>query len=263
MQQNNLNLALCQWDIKWENVELNLSMLNDAVQVFFNSAPKTDILILPEFFSTGFTMNNAAAQEPNGPSTLWLRSIAAKFDVAVVASIPIREGEKLYNRCFFITPEGDECHYNKRHLFNMAGEGEVYTRGEKQVVVDYKGWRIALNICYDLRFPVWSRNCDNKYDLMINVANWPSSRIEAAKVLSRARAIENCSYFAFCNRVGSDLECEYNGASAVIDFKGFDIASIEICNNTDFICATLEMDKLLAYRDKFPSWRDSDMFTIQ
>lgn len=263
LQQNRVNIALCQCDIEWENPLANISKLDVTVREFMRRHPATDVLVFPEFFSTGFTMNPSTAEEDDGVSATWLRRITNEEGVAVVASVPIKEGEKLYNRCYFITSDGCEHHYHKRHLFNIAGEGGTYTPGSEQTVVDFKGWRIALNVCYDLRFPVWSRNCGNSYDLLINIANWPEKRIEAAKVLSRARAIENASFFAFCNRVGRDTECEYNGCSMLIDFKGFDVGKTITLSGTEFVVATFDMEELLSFRERFPSWRDSDRFEIK
>ncbi|MFA6895420.1 MAG: nitrilase-related carbon-nitrogen hydrolase [Bacteroidales bacterium] len=264
MNNNFLKMALFQTDIVWENSRKNIEKLDTVVMAFCKKKFKPDIILFPEFFSTGFTMNSAAAEEMNGISSSWLREISKKTGSAVVSSIPIKiEEGKRVNRCFFITENGEEWHYDKRHLFSIAGEDEAYTRGKEKCIVDYKGWKIALSVCYDLRFPVWLRNVKNGYDLMLNVANWPTSRIEAADILVKARAIENVSFIAFCNRTGSDNECEYNGGSLIVDSRGGNIGKKMRINGIDVIYSELDKKPLLSFRERFPSWADADEYELK
>lgn len=258
---NKLKIALCQVDTEWENALVTLAKIEPTVRKFcFRHKP--DILVLPETFSTGFTMNPLCAESPEGPSATWLRRTAKELDTALVASVPTRVGDNLYNRCYFITPEGVEYIYDKRHLFNPSGEGKTYTPGSRRCTVPYKGWNIELNVCYDLRFPVWSRNEGCRYDLLINIANWPSSRIDAANALLPARAIENCCYALFCNRVGKDATCKYNGCSLITDWFGEKIGRIRRFDGTKFIIGRLDKDGLDRFREKFPAWKDADSFTV-
>lgn len=261
-----LKIAVCQSDIVWEDAAATIASLEAPVRRYCKKY-NPDLLIFPETYSVGFTMNPAVSEKEDGISASWLRRIAAELGVAVIASIPVLEKDKKgveqrYNRSHFITPSGEEYHYDKRHLFNPSGEGAVYVPGKERCTVSYKGWNIELNICYDLRFPVWSRNVGNRYDLLVNVANWPDVRVEAAKALIRARAIENCSYAVFCNRVGSDTTCRYNGQSAVVDYFGNSIAETRNACGTRFLSAVLSKENLLHFREKFPAWKDADTFTV-
>ena len=216
-----------------------------------------DIFILPEMFSTGFTMNTGVAEkriEGEFPSVTWMKKQAAQLNAAVVGSVAISEDDGSYNRLFFVRPNGEVSQYNKRHLFSFAGEHEYYQAGEEQSVVEWKGWKILLNICYDLRFPIWTRNeiinGSPKYDLLIYVANWPSVRAEVWKTLLRARAIENVSYVIGVNRIGEDGNGHvYSGDSAIINFRG---ESVE----------TLSLEELQTFRAKFPALEDADSFTL-
>lgn len=258
---NKLKIALCQVDTEWENALVTLAKIEPTIRKFCMKH-HPDILVLPETFSTGFTMNPLCAESPEGPSATWLRRTARELNVAIVASVPTRVGELRYNRCYFITPEGDEYTYDKRHLFNPSGEGKTYTAGSSRCTVPFKGWNIELNVCYDLRFPVWSRNEGCRYDLLINIANWPSSRIDAANALLPARAIENCCYALFCNRVGRDSTCRYNGCSMITDWFGKKTGRIRRIDGTKFILAKLDKEDLDRFREKFPAWKDADSFAV-
>lgn len=258
-----MRVALCQCEIVWEQAEKSIELLERPVREFCRRF-SPDIMVLPETFSVGFTMNPDVCEMEDGVSASWLRKTARETGVAFVGSIPTYGPDgKRYNRCYFVSPEGWERHYDKRHLFNYSGEGKTYTPGNEICKVQYKGWTVNLNVCYDLRFPVWSRNVDNGYDLLINIANWPDVRIEAAKALAKARAIENCCYCLFCNRVGSDAFCNYNGQSMIFDFFGQKIASRRKILGTQFLFADLDRDALDHYHEKFPAVRDSDSFTIE
>lgn len=261
-----LRIALCQNDIVWEDATATISRLDTPVREFLARC-ETDVLVLPETYSVGFTMNPEVSEFPDGPSAQWLREISRACGVAVIASVPTldKDGkgtEARYNRCWFICPDGTEYHYDKHHLFTPSGEGSAYTPGKERVCVPYKGWNIELNVCYDLRFPVWSRNAGNRYDLLVNIANWPVSRVKAASTLIKARAIENSAYALFCNRIGSDPLCEYNGCSTVVNWFGERICKGKIVEGLQFYRASLDAAELTHYRQRFAAWKDADKFTV-
>jgi len=263
----NLKTALCQSDIVWENAAATTAALESPILNFCRTN-KPDVLVLPETFSVGFSMNPDVSEEIDGLSSSWLRSMAARTGVALIASVPTfdldSDGNRCrFNRCLFVCPDGTEYHYDKRHLFNYSGEGKTYTPGRNKMVVEYKGWHICLNICYDLRFPVWSRNVSNGYDLLIYIANWPDVRVKAAQALIKARAIENCCYALFCNRVGDDATCHYNGRSTIVDFFGQSTADRKKVEGVTFLTSELDAEALMHYRDKFPASKDSDIFEIK
>jgi predicted amidohydrolase len=264
--KDDLKLAICQHDIVWEDARATLARIDTPVRRFC-ARYRPDVLLLPEAFSVGFTMNPAAAETDEGPSASWLRRVAAETGTALVASIPTwtdsPKGAVRVNRCRFVTPDGREWHYDKRHLFSPSGESPAYVPGRQRCTVDYLGWKIELNVCYDLRFPVWSRNVNCGYDLLVNIANWPDSRIEAASILTHARAVENACYAAFCNRIGSDNLCEYDGGSMIVDFFGLDIARRRRVRGVRFYEAVLSMKRLNHYRERFPVSSDADSFVIQ
>ena len=267
IMKEKLNIALCQNDIVWEDAEATISGIDGSVRSYLERNG-TDILVLPETYSVGFTMNPSASERPDGPSAQWLRKISADFGIAVIASVPTldrngRGEECRYNRCYFICPDGTEYHYDKHHLFNPSGEGDAYTPGKERVCVDYCGWNIELNVCYDLRFPVWSRNTGNRYDLLVNIANWPVSRIKAAATLIKARAVENCAYALFCNRTGSDPLCEYDGRSTVVNYFGDRICDGRTVGGQRFYRASLDASELKRYREKFAAWKDADEFILR
>lgn len=258
-----MRIALCQSDIVWEQAASTIAMIEKPVRTFCKKY-SPDLLVLPETFAVGFTMNPAVIETEDGMSANWLRKLASETGVAIAASIPIAGSDgRRFNRCHFITPEGEEYHYDKHHLFNYSGEGKVFSPGEKACVVDYRGWRFNINICYDLRFPVWSRCTGLDYDVMIYMANWPVVRIDAAKTLSKARAIENCSYCLFCNRVGEDPTCKYNGQSMIFNFYGEKIAVRRKVCGTEFMYADLDREAIDNYHAKFPALIDADLFEIK
>jgi len=233
---------------------------------------QTDLCVLPETFTSGFSneaIHNAETME--GPTIDWIRTQARTLDAAVTGSVQLRVGEgdskKVYNRLLFATPDGTIRHYDKRHLFRYAGEHERYAGGADRLIVEWKGWRICPLVCYDLRFPVWSRNRVDastkrfEYDLVLFVANWPSARSYAWRTLLRARAIENLSYCAGLNRVGTDgNNLDYGGDSAIIDFLGQPL--IDLGAQEQVATATLCSDALAAHRERFPAWMDADAFRL-
>lgn len=256
-----LRIASLQIDIAWEDVELNLANCERAISTLDAGV---HIAILPEMFTTGFSMTATQyAEEGEGKTLKTLKEWAARYDIALAGSYIARENNQCYNRGFFIEPSGDVTFYDKRHLFRMGDEGKVFTAGNRRAIVEYRGWHIALFICYDLRFPIWSRNVNNEYDLALYVASWPQVRSHVWRTLLLARAIENACYVCGVNRVGNDgLGLAYTGDTMVVDFKGAIIDKApdgEPC----IIVTELDYDKLQSFRIKFPTWRDADTFTIE
>jgi predicted amidohydrolase len=233
---------------------------------------QTDLIVLPETFTSGFSndaIHNAETME--GPTLDWFRAQSKTMGAAITGSVQLRvdaeSGLKVYNRLLFATPDGTMRHYDKRHLFRYAGEHERYAGGEQRLIVEWNGWRICPLVCYDLRFPIWIRNrVDNAtkrfdYDLVLFVANWPSARSHAWRTLLMARAIENLSYCVGLNRVGTDgNNLHYGGQSAVLDFLGQ--ALVELGAQEQVVTTTLARDGLTAHRERFPAWMDADEFRI-
>jgi len=217
---DNLKISLFQGYLFWENIDKNLQ--NISLRLSGGIREKTDLIILPEMFSTGFTMNaEPLAEQMNGKTMLWMHKISRQFDAVVTGSIIITEGGKFYNRLIWMNPDGTYRFYDKRHLFTMAKENHIYAAGTKKLIVELKGWKILPVICYDLRFPVWLRNVDAEYDLMIVVANWPERRALHWRTLLPARAVENQSYVVGLNRVGHDgNEVYHSGDSTCIGPNG-------------------------------------------
>ncbi|MBX9853330.1 MAG: amidohydrolase [Cytophagaceae bacterium] len=255
-----LKITLIQSPLHWESPEANLAMFEEKIWKIDES---TDIIVLPEMFTTGFTMNAEKLAEPLSFRTLkWMRQMAAQTKSVITGSIITKEKENFYNRLLWMEPDGNFSSYDKRHLFRMADEDKIYSEGKTKIIKEVKGWKVFPIICYDLRFPVWCRNKKNAYDLLICVANWPSARRHAWNTLLRARAIENISYVAGLNRTGTDgRQLEYSGDSAVIDFKGEDICNFvdreEICTEV------LSYESLKEFRKKFPAHLDADDFEIK
>lgn len=264
-----LNISVCQADVLWESPVENMRRFRNFILRHIRECgehSRPDLTVLPEFFTTGFTSNVDFAEPVCGPAMDWMLRLASETGSAIAGSVPVEQNGGVYNRMYFATPEGVVHIYDKRHLFRMSGENYVFSAGAERMIVRYRDWRIGLNICYDLRFPVWSRNVGNAYDVMLNVASWPSSRIEAASILAHARAVENQAWFVFCNRVGSSPENTYNGGSLVVDFKGRSTGTVrkyeDMGENGCFIDASLDMMALIRFREKFPAWMDADKFTL-
>ena len=250
-----MKIAIVQYDIAWNNVEENIR----RVERLINNV-EADLFVLPEMWATGFdvhpTPELAAASRQ---AEMWMKQTAAERNAAVCGTL-ITDVEGVYrNRAFFYTPSGLQSVYDKRHLFSPGGENKAYAAGEQRVVTEYKGVRILLQICYDLRFPVFSRNRAD-YDLMINMANWPASRQSVWDVLSRARAIENQCYVAAVNRVGDDTSCHYTGGSALIDARGQILD--EIKNQSGIIVAQLDFEQQNTFCKRFPVLNDADDFNL-
>ena len=263
---SNLNVSLIQSDLVWEKPVHNIDNFERLIRALtshdFNILPSTDLIVLPELFSTGFTMNaKKHAETMDGKTVLWMMKTAREYNTAICGSLIIQEGTKYFNRFLFISPDGILGQYDKRHLFRMGAENESYTSGNKRIIIEYKGWRILPQICYDLRFPVWSRN-QNDYDLMINVANWPAVRKQVWKTLLCARAIENQCYTIGLNRVGeSNTGLQHSGNSMIIDFKGDIMESLDD-NIENVITQELNLNKLTKFKKKFPAFLDADDFTL-
>lgn len=260
---NGLRISLMQTDIVWGDKQLNLHRVQASLETLCG---KTDIAVLPEMFSTGFSMNTAQLAEPDTGETMTVvRRWAAGYGMALMGSYMACDGQNgttCYNRGFFATPEGDVYYYNKRHLFRMGGESECFTAGDKHTIIRYRGWNIMLLICYDLRFPVWSRNKGNGYDVLVYVANWPRARRKVWDTLLQARAIENMAYVCGVNRVGKDMAgvC-YDGGSRVYSPKGELLGWVED-GAEDIATVLLDMPALEGFRKKFPCWKDADDFHV-
>lgn len=252
-----MKVLLLQTDIKWQSAEYN----RKHAEILINNSNEADLIILPEMFTTGFCSSpKGAAEEANNETLLWMQTVARNNNAAVAGSVATHESGKYFNRFYFVKPDGSFVTYNKRHLFTFAGEDKEYAAGNERITVEYMGVRILLQICYDLRFPVFARN-KGDYDMIIYVANWPISRIGAWNTLLRARAIENVCYVAAVNRTGEDPYTKYNGNTVLLDYIGKDIASAQ-SDIEEAIYGEIDTEKLMAFRKKFPALNDADDFDI-
>jgi omega-amidase len=253
----NLKVSLVQRQLAWEQPADNRRQISDTIAAL----PATsDLIVLPEMFTTGFSMNALAnAEEPGGQTGQWMQELATRHDCAVTGSIAVRIGEAVYNRMLFVTP-GNSYHYDKRHLFRMAGEHKRYAAGNDRVIVPWRGWRILLQVCYDLRFPVFSRNRGD-YDLALYVANWPSTRATHWRQLLIGRAIENLACVVGVNRIGSDANgLDYSGDSLAVAADGELLVDMMEREAVETVC--FDADKLGRYRAKFPFAADADDFVL-
>lgn len=249
-----MNIVVLQRDIVWAQPAENCSRCMEAIE----RNPGADLYVLPEMFSTGFCTNPEGVAETMDSDTLkWMKDTAAKNDAAVAGSVAVTDGERYFNRFYFVKPDGTVAHYDKKHLFTYGGEHHRFTAGEERVVVEWRGVRILLEVCYDLRFPVWARNRGD-YDMILYVASWPTPRVAAWSALLVARAIENQCYVAGVNRVGTDPACEYCGGTVVIDPYGKTIAECPMGEESE-VSAVIDMDALAAFRQKFPVLEDRDL----
>ena len=249
-----MNVTILQRDIEWANPSLNVLRAEEDI----NRNAGADLYVLPEMFSTGFCTQPEGIAESCDSNTLkWMKRKAAEIDAAIAGSIAVEQDGKYYNRFYFVKPDGSVTYYDKKHLFTYGGEHLRFTAGEERVVVEWRGVRILLEVCYDLRFPIWARNRGD-YDMILYVASWPTPRVAAWSSLLVARAIENQCYVAGVNRVGTDPACEYCGGSVIIDPYGRTIAS---CADNTECEATAEVDMvaLEAFREKFPVLKDADI----
>lgn len=257
--KENLITAVLQADLKWEDAEANRAQFQEKIR---GLSSRVDLIVLPEMFTTGFSMNaETLAELPKGPSFKWMQQMAAEKDAAVTGSLIVTEDGDFYNRLYFVYPDGSSEKYDKRHTFTLAREHETYRAGEERLIVTFKGWRICPLVCYDLRFPVWSRNTEH-YDLLIFVANWPAVRIFAWDVLLTARAIENLCFCIGVNRVGTDgNDHPYIGHSAVYDSLGKAMIKTNIEGEFEQEIV-LEKTHLNETRNKLKFLEDRDHFTL-
>lgn len=257
-QLPDLELALIQTELTWQDPAANRAHF----QALLEQARGADLIVLPEMFSTGFSMDSAALAEPeNGPTSQWLREQATRMQAVICGSLIIQAADGTYrNRLLWARPDGSLAHYDKRHLFRMAGEHKHYAAGEEQVLLEVKGWQVRPLICYDLRFPVWSRDSQDT-DLLLYTANWPAARRQHWNRLLPARAIENLCYVAAVNRIGEDGKGHaYSGDSQVLDFQGETL--LDAVDADGVFRLSLKAAELAAYRERFPAYRDADEFAL-
>ncbi len=260
LQIENLKITVFQAYLFWENIDKNLQ--NISLRLSSGIREKTDLIVLPEMFNTGFTMNVEHQHEEMGGKTMqWMKSIAYKMDCVVTGSLIIKEDNKYYNRLIWMLPDGTYQYYDKKHLFSLGDEDKNFTAGNKQLIVNLKGWKIRLGICYDLRFPVWLRNVDESYDMLLLVASWPDRRSSHWKALLPARAIENLSYIVAVNRVGHDgNEIYHSGHSMCLDPFGNTIYYKP--EDEDLYTFSVNFEELVKIRRQFPFLKDADKFNI-
>ncbi|TBR20279.1 MAG: amidohydrolase [Chitinophagaceae bacterium] len=258
---SSLHITIIQSALHWENKSANLNSFEEKINSING---KNEIVVLPEMFSTGFTMQpELFAETMDGETTQWMRRIAKEKKIILTGGVIIKEDENYYNRLLWVLPNGIIYHYDKRHLFAYAGEDKKYNAGNKKIIISVNDWKISPLICYDLRFPVWSRRTkENDYDLIIYVANWPERRNQAWKTLLQARAIENQSYVVGVNRVGDDGHGVYHsGDSAVINPMGEVLYSKT--KEEDIFTIQLEKETVNQIREKLPFQKDGDDFHIE
>lgn len=268
MNPRNLNVVAIQTMLNWEDRSANLAQFSALIDTVDKG---TDLIVLPEMFTTGFSMNPAKlAEKTEGETLAWMRAQSAKTGAVITGSFIASEGEKYFNRLLWVRPDGTYERYDKRHLFRMAGEEKKYEAGKERIIVELQGWKICPLVCYDLRFPAWSRNhwtnesgeLRADYDLLIYVANWPERRAHPWKTLLMARAIENLSYVIGVNRIGNDGNFIFHsGDSAIIDFKGEHLKSA-IFAKEEIISASLSYQQLAEFRSAFPAGMDADAFRL-
>lgn len=258
---DSLRISMIQSHIVWEDVNENISYYGELIR---RLKGKTDLAVLPELFTTGVSVRAEELSEPDDGQTIRaIKKYAREYNLAITGSFMASDNGKYFNRAFFITPDGQASYYDKRHLFSMAGEDNYLSPGTKRLVVDYRGWKICLMICYDLRFPVWSRNVNNEYDVLIYVANWAESRKKVWKALLQARAIENMCFVCGVNRIGVDAyEFKYHGGSLIISPKGKKLFSAgeKEAKTVTGVIKRADLEKL---RAKFPVWKDADKFELK
>jgi omega-amidase len=255
-----MKISVVQPVIAWEDKSRNFENLTKLISPLFG---KTDVVVLPEMFNTGFSMNPAALAEPANAATFrWMKSMSEKGDFGICGSYIVKENRKYYNRFVFVPSDDEIKYYDKRHLFRMGGENQLFSAGKSRLIFSYRGLRISPYICYDLRFPVWSRNTD-RCELIIYSANWPDARQNVWNTLLKARAIENQCYVAGSNPVGTDgMGISYSGESVIINPRGEIMKSAENKSNTS-ITAEISLKELNDFREKFPVLNDADEFTLK
>lgn len=257
---NTLKITIIQSHLLWENPVANRELFSEKINSISES---TDIIVLPEMFTTGFTMNaTPLAEQEQGETLQWMQQIARNKNAAITGSVIIKEDDNYYNRLFFVFPEGTYKKYDKRHTFTLAKEHETYTAGTEKLLINYKGWKICPLICYDLRFPVWARNTED-YDILLYVANWPNKRVSAWDALLKARAIENMAFCIGVNRIGLDGNgFEYSGHSAIYNVLGEQLTTQD--HEKEIIeTVTLEKKHITTLRDHLQFLQDRDLFQLK
>ncbi len=259
-----LRVALIQSDLYWESPGANLAMFEEKI---WQIDGEVDLIVLPEMFTTGFSMHVKELAEVIGTTTFrWMKQQAQQTSASIIGSYMVKEGGAFFNRLYCVHPDGSHDFYDKRHLFGLGGEGQDFTAGNTRTIVEVKGWRIVPMICYDLRFPVWARSRRNEsslfeYDALVYVANWPKPRVNAWDTLLSARAIENMAYAIGVNRIGVDGSgMEYVGHSSVYDFMG---EQMVYADSGRVLQTTLSKEDLMTFRERFPFQKDSDQFSIE
>ena len=247
-----MKITILQRDIVWANVDANIEKADKII----DSINDTGLIVLPEMFSTGFATHPEGIAERDGKSLGWMKKKAAEKNCAIAGSVAIELNGNYHNRFYFVKPDGEVTHYDKHHLFTYGGEHKRFTAGNDRVIVEWRGFRWLLLVCYDLRFPMWSRNNED-YDGILYVASWPTPRVDAWSTLLLARAIENQCYVAGVNRVGTDRSCQYCGASAIIDPYGKVVATCGL-NCEGAATAELDVEALKKFRESFPVLKDRD-----
>ncbi len=254
-----LRVTIVQTQLHWQDAAANRAMFTKKLAA---AAPQTDLIVLPEMFTTSFSMDAPTlAEAANGTTLAWMQQQAALYQAVLTGSVIVQENGQYYNRLYWVRPNGSFATYDKRHLFRMAKEHHTYTAGKERLVVELKGWNICPLVCYDLRFPVWSRNANLDYDLLLYVANWPQVRSLAWRTLLQARAIENVAYVVGVNRVGTDGNNHpYSGDSAVIHPKGHHL--LQTSHAEGIHTLTLHKQELTDFREAFPAHLDADAFHL-
>lgn len=253
-----LVISLVQSDISWEDKQGNLAQFDRLIS---GLPPKTHIALLPELFATGFSMETSLAEAMDGATVRWMKELSRRTGKIIGGSVMVAENGAFFNRFVWMLPNGIHYSYDKRHLFSYAQEDQYFQRGENRLIVQVNGWKICLQVCYDLRFPVWARQTKDRYDILVNVANWPKQRSYAWDTLLRARAIENQSFVVGVNRVGEDQQGnQYIGRSVAIDPLGRVVASAE--NKEKTITHTFHIEEVENVRNRFPFLDDADDFMI-
>lgn len=249
-----LKIAGLNLDIFWKNKVRNYDVIADSFKNI-----EADVFLLPEMFSTGFCMDAEDIADRNNETLIWMQNFAQQKKTAIAGSVSICENEKFYNRFYFVKPDGNFDYYDKKHLFSYSGEDKIYTAGNVRKIIDYKGFRILLQVCYDLRFPVFQRNLGD-YDLVINVANWPETRVEAWRTLLKARALENQSFVFGLNRIGTDgNQLNYEESSLILFADGTEISA----RQNNIVTAELDLEDLKKFRARFPFLKDADEFELK
>lgn len=249
-----LKIAGLNLDIFWKNKVRNYDVIADSFKNI-----EADIFLLPEMFSTGFCMDAEDIADRNNETLIWMQNFAQQKKTAIAGSVSICENEKFYNRFYFVKPDGNFDYYDKKHLFSYSGEDKIYTAGNVRKIIDYKGFRILLQVCYDLRFPVFQRNLGD-YDLVLNVANWPETRVEAWRTLLKARAVENQSFVFGLNRIGTDgNQLNYEESSLILFADGTEISA----RQNNIVTAELDLEDLKKFRARFPFLKDADEFELK